>query len=105
MKPINVAKEEEEPKPFKELFKMVESHEREIWPSHEESELVNLRVDDELKGVKISAKLIKEERERLLALLKVFVDVFVWSYQDKFGLDTNIVTHKLPQWKGYIPIK
>lgn len=72
---------------------MVESDEREIKPSYETTKLINLRFDDELKEVKISAKLVRKERERLVALLKEFIDVFVWSY-------INIIAYKLPLKEG-----
>ena len=32
----------------------------------------------------------------MIDLLKEYVDVFVWSYQDMLGLDTDIVVHHLP---------
>ncbi|RDX79145.1 hypothetical protein CR513_40458, partial [Mucuna pruriens] len=35
-------------------------------------------------------------RQRLVALLKEYVDVFAWSFRDMSGLDTTIVEHRLP---------
>ena len=32
----------------------------------------------------------------MIDLLKEYVDVFAWSYQDMSGLDTDIVVHRLP---------
>ncbi|RDX85200.1 hypothetical protein CR513_33636, partial [Mucuna pruriens] len=35
-------------------------------------------------------------KQRLVKLLKEYVDIFTWSYQDMSGLDTAIVEHRLP---------
>ena len=46
-----------------------------------------------------------EVREKLVELLREYVDVFVWSYQDMPGLDTTIVEHKLPLQPECPPVK
>ncbi|RDX85304.1 hypothetical protein CR513_33524, partial [Mucuna pruriens] len=35
-------------------------------------------------------------RQRLVELLREYVDIFAWSYRDMPGLDTTIVEHRLP---------
>ena len=39
------------------------------------------------------ALLHPDVKSRLIELLKEYVDIFAWSYQDMFGLDTYIVEH------------
>ena len=46
--------------------------------------------------MKIGSSMKKEVKEELYVLLKEFKDVFSWSYNDMYGLDTDIVQHKLP---------
>ena len=46
-----------------------------------------------------------EERERLVALLKDFKDVFAWSYEDMPGIDLEIVQHRIPLDPEARPIK
>jgi hypothetical protein len=57
---------------------------------------INLGTEEDKKEVKIGASLQPEVKESLIKLLREYVDVFAWSYQDMPGLDTNIVEHKLP---------
>ena len=59
-------------------------------------ETINLGSDTDKKEVKIGAALNEDVKKGLIDLLKEFVDVFAWSYTDMPGLDTDIVTHKLP---------
>ncbi|XP_034906448.2 uncharacterized protein [Populus alba] len=46
-----------------------------------------------------------ENKGELIALLKDYVDVFAWSYEDMPGLDTDIVVHRIPLMEGCRPIK
>ena len=41
----------------------------------------------------------------LIELLKEYVDIFAWSYQDMPGLDTDIVEHHLPLKPECPPVK
>ena len=45
--------------------------------------------------VKISKGLLEEERRKSIALLREYMDVFAWSYQELDGLSPNLVTYKL----------
>jgi hypothetical protein len=40
--------------------------------------------------------LSKEQRVEYVKLLKDFVDVFAWKYEDLITYDTNIIEHKIP---------
>ena len=46
--------------------------------------------------VKISKALSVEQRERYIKLLKEYVDIFAWSYEDLKTYDTSIIQHKVP---------
>ncbi|KAK8707143.1 hypothetical protein V6N13_058207 [Hibiscus sabdariffa] len=46
--------------------------------------------------VKIGTLISLSTNDKLVSLLQEFKDVFAWTYEDMPGLDTSIVTHKLP---------
>ena len=76
-----------------------------IQPHEEQVEIVNLGTDEVKKEVKIGAALETNVKSRMVALLKEYVDIFAWSYQDMPGLDTDIVVHRLPLREDYPPVK
>ena len=41
----------------------------------------------------------------LVQMLCNYVEIFVWSYEDMSGLDTDIVVHRLPTKEDFPPIK
>jgi hypothetical protein len=41
----------------------------------------------------------------LIELLREYVNVFAWSYEDMPGLDTDIVQHFLPLKPECVPVK
>ena len=79
-----------------EVARQLENEEDIIQPYKEPLETVNLGSKENVKEVKIGALLSPQVKEQLISLLKEYVDVFAWSYQDMPGLDTDIVEHKLP---------
>ncbi|RVW91717.1 Retrovirus-related Pol polyprotein from transposon 17.6 [Vitis vinifera] len=52
--------------------------------------------DDQPRELKIGLPLSTDERNRLIHLLRSYLDVFAWSYEDMPGLDPSIVQHHLP---------
>ncbi|KAL6323760.1 hypothetical protein AAG906_002228 [Vitis piasezkii] len=48
---------------------------------------------------------IYDERDRLIHLLRSYLDVFAWSYEDMSGLDPSIVQHHLPILPHARPVK
>jgi hypothetical protein len=52
----------------------------------------NLGTEKNPKYVKLS----EEQREKYTKLLKEFVDVFAWTYEDLRTYDTSIIEHKIP---------
>ena len=47
------------------------------------------------KPIFISSQLSTKEREQLVELLKKYVDVFAWTYDEMPGLDLRLVVHSL----------
>jgi hypothetical protein len=64
----------------------------------EEAEVVDCDIssDSNPRMVKLSKKLPDEQRDMYVSLMKQFVDVFAWSYEDLKVFDTNIMQHKIP---------
>ena len=58
-----------------------------------------------MREVKIRALLEESVKKGLIELLREYVDVFAWSYEDMPGLDTNIVQHFLPLKPECVPVK
>jgi hypothetical protein len=84
---------------------LVEYEYTELQPDKEQVDLVNLGTDEDKKEVKVGTMLGAEIKQGLIKLLKEYVDVFAWSYQDMPGLDTYIVVHKLPLKPECPPVK
>src|ERR1051325_9038798 len=38
-------------------------------------------------------------------MLRNYIEVFAWSYEDMPGLDIDIVVHRLPTREGFLPMK
>ena len=62
------------------LRRMVEQEEREMKPHQEETEVVNLGTGEEKKEVKIGTCVSANVRDKLVALLWDYQDIFAWSY-------------------------
>ena len=63
-----------------------------------QEELIEVDLNDGKKGeklVKINKSLSKEERRKLIALLREYKDFFARSYQEMPSLILSLVTHKL----------
>ena len=99
------AEEEEWDEIPEEVARQFENEEDTIQPYKEPLETVNLGSEENVKEVKIGALLSPQVKEQLISLLKEYVDVFAWSYQDMPSLDTDIVEHKLPLKPECPPVK
>jgi hypothetical protein len=44
----------------------------------------------------LSSSLTQEQRAKYIELLREFVDVFAWTYEDLKTYDTSIIEHKIP---------
>ncbi|RVW34746.1 Retrovirus-related Pol polyprotein from transposon 17.6 [Vitis vinifera] len=50
---------------------------------------------DQPREIKIGSSLSPDERSRLIDLLRSYLDVFAWSYEDMSGLDPSIVKEEI----------
>jgi hypothetical protein len=56
----------------------------------------NIGTEKDPKFVRLSSSLSREQRTKYAELLKEFVDVFSWTYEDLRTYDTNVIEHKIP---------
>jgi hypothetical protein len=56
----------------------------------------NISTQEEPKFIKMSSSLTNEQRAEYTELLKEFVDVFAWTYEDLKTYDTTVIEHKIP---------
>ena len=68
-------------------------------------EVVNLGTIEEAKEVRVGSSLQDEVKTKLIKLLKKYMDVFAWSYQDMPDLDIYIVVHRMPLREECPPVK
>ncbi|KAL6322892.1 hypothetical protein AAG906_021026 [Vitis piasezkii] len=53
-------------------------------------------LEDQPRELKIGLPLFTDEMNKLIHLLRSYLDVFAWSYEDMLRLDSSIVQHHLP---------
>ena len=69
------------------------------------TELIDFGVLDQPKEIRIGSSLSPDERSGLIDLLRSYLDVFAWSYEDMPGLDPTIVQHHLSILPHARPVK
>ena len=79
---------EEEMQP-EELTKEAEHSENESKPNLVETETVKLGDSEIAREARISVHLILSQKEELINLLKQYIDVFAWHYDDTPSLSTE----------------
>ena len=103
--PVFRAEEEYYDEILEEVSRLLEHEDNTIQPYKEPLEVINLGSEEDPKEVKIGALLHPDVKSRLIELLKEYVDIFVWSYQDMPSLDTKIIEHRLPLKPECPPVK
>ena len=76
-----------------------------VTPISGSTELIDFGVPDQPKDIRIGSSLSPDERSGLIDLLRSYLDVFAWSYEDMPGLDPTIVQHHLPILPHARPVK
>ena len=76
-----------------------------VSPPFDDLETVDLSTADQPREMRISTTLSANERDSLLRLLRSYLDVFAWSYENMPGLDPSIVQHHLPLMSHARPVK
>ena len=69
---------------------------KKVTPVSSNTELIDFGVPDQPMEIRIGSSLSPNERSGLIDLLRSYLDVFAWSYEDMIGLDPTIVQHHLP---------
>ena len=57
------------------------------------------------KLISISESLSPTEKKDLISLIKEYIDVFTWSYEDMFGLDPQVSMHRINIKQDAKPVK
>src|ERR1051325_4204180 len=84
--PVFDAVEEVEEASPDEMSRLLKHEERIIQPHKEPLEAINLGSEEDKKEVNSEALLDSNVKAKLIDLLKEYIDVFAWSYQDMPGL-------------------
>ena len=108
--PINLAEDEGEDdcEVPGELVRLLLQEERVIQPHQESVESVNLGTETDKKEVKVGVNLELSVKQRLIQMLRDYVEIFAWSYEDMPGVvpqnlpshilqDLSNQGHKVPQ--------
>ena len=66
-----------------------------VSPTIEDTEVVDFGTADQPRELRIGLDLSIDERDSLVQLLKSYLDVLAWSYEDMSGLDPSVVQHRL----------
>ena len=69
------------------------------------TEWIDFGVPDQPREIRIGSSLSLDERSKFIDVLRSYLDVFSWSYEDMPGLDPTIVQHHLPILPHVRPIK
>ena len=78
---------------------------RKVTPVSGSTEFIDFGVPDQPREIRIGSSLSHDEKSRLIDLLRSYLDVFAWSYEDMPGLDPTIVQHHLPILPHARPVK
>ncbi|RVW76532.1 Retrovirus-related Pol polyprotein from transposon 17.6 [Vitis vinifera] len=82
-----------------------DTEDKKVTPISSSTELIDFGAPDQPREIRIDSSLSPDERSRLINLLRSYLDVFAWSYEDMPGLDPTIVQHHLPILPHARPVK
>ena len=88
-----------------EISRLIEQEERAIQLHEETVEVVNLGTEEIRKKIKIGVDLEDSTKKRLIQMLRDYVKIIAWSYEDMPRLDTDIMVHRLLIKECCPPIK
>ena len=78
---------------------------KKVTPVFGSTQLIDFGAPDQPKEIRIGSSLFPNGRSRLIDLLRSYLDVFAWSYEDMPGLHPTIVQHHLPILPQVTPVK
>ena len=82
-----------------------DTEDKKVTPVFGNTGLIDFGVPDQPREIRIGSSLSPNERSGLIDLLRSYLDVFAWSYEDMPGLDPTIVQHHLPILPHARPVK
>jgi hypothetical protein len=83
--------------PLERLFKSYDVSKKDTIKNQEEEVMeCNIGTAENPKIVKFSKALATEQKDKYVSLMKKFVDIFAWSYEDLNTFSTDIIHHKTP---------
>ena len=92
--------------PLKRIFSKDDTPLKPIVQSSEEYVVdCNIGTPKQPRMVNILKALTTEQRNRYIKLLKEYVDVFSWTYEDLKTYDTGIIQHKVPLKPNFKPFR
>ena len=92
--------------PLESLFDQNDvARDSKVDPGMDAIEDVDIGTKGDPKFVKLSKKLPTKEKEGYLNLMKKYMDLFVWSYEDLKEYDTSIIQHTIPIKPGEKPFR
>ncbi|RDY11603.1 hypothetical protein CR513_03703, partial [Mucuna pruriens] len=97
--------EDPEEEALVEMERLLEQERPELQSGTKELETVNLDKEEEKREIRVGKQMSPGLKQRLVELLREYVDIFAWSYRDMLGLDTTIMEHKLPLIPNAIPVQ
>ena len=74
-------------------------------PTVRDVEIVDFNIVNQPRELKIGSPLSTDERDNLIHLLRSYLDVFAWSYENMPGLHPSIVQHHLAILPHARPVK
>ncbi|RDY01967.1 hypothetical protein CR513_14630, partial [Mucuna pruriens] len=105
-KPSRQEEEEEiEEETLRELERLLEQEGPKLQSGVEELEVINLSEGEGVKEIRVGRLIPLDVKKGLTTLLRVYADIFVWSYRDMPRLDTTIIEHRLPLNLYAIPVR
>ena len=82
-----------------------DTKDKKVTPITNSTKLIDFGTLDQPKEIRIISSLSPDERSRLIDLLRSYLDVFAWSYEDMPGFDSSIVQNHLPILPYARPVK
>lgn len=64
-------------------------------PTEDEVVQINMGNEDHPKPIFISKSLTPEEKDNLVSLLREYINVFAWSFEDMPGLNPQVAMYRL----------
>ncbi|RVX01390.1 Transposon Ty3-G Gag-Pol polyprotein [Vitis vinifera] len=64
-----------------------------VSPAIEDTKVVDFDTADQPRELRIGSDLSTDERDSLIQLLRSYLNIFAWSYEDTPGLDPSIIQH------------